>query len=138
MRRKHMRGINVEMVPQEGCLLAYFDNSLVFVPYTVKNGRAVFAGDAEYQDMEPRECHLFDGEREYRMIRREARNDKVEIVLSRHEEDLMDPDLIYEERVMVKEEYFLKGNLPEYLKIINRYMFTDNDTLVLKNYRISF
>lgn len=33
------------------------------------------------------ECHLFDKEREYRMIRREQRGDRVEVVLTRREEE---------------------------------------------------
>lgn len=49
-----------------------------------------------------------------------------------------DPDLLYEEEVLVKDEYSEKSGLPERLKVINRYMYTENDTLVLKNYRIAF
>ena len=46
----------------------------------------------------------------------------------------MDPDLLYEEDVLVKDEYSGKSGLPERLKVINRYMYTENDTIVLKNY----
>ena len=46
----------------------------------------------------------------------------------------MDPDLLYEEEVLVKNE---NAAGIDRLKIINRYMFTENDTLVLRNYRIA-
>lgn len=34
-----------------------------------------------------KECHLFDQNKEYRMIFREARQDRVEAVLTRQQED---------------------------------------------------
>ena len=84
------------------------------------------------------ECHLFDEEREYRMIRREQRGDRVEVVLTRAEEEGMDPDLLYEEEPLVREEYARRAGLPKRLRIINRYAYSRNDTLVLVNYRIAF
>ena len=132
-----MIGIHLDMVPVKGYLLAYFQDALVFEPYTVENGRLVFLECEVYQKMVPKECHLFDENTEYRMILREARGDRVEVILTRQEEETMDPDLLYEEEVLVKTEYSGKAGLPERLKIINRYMYTENDTLVLKNYRIA-
>lgn len=49
----------------------------------------------------------------------------------------MGPELLYEEEVLVRDEYAGKPGLPDRLKIVNRYMYTENDTLVLKNYRIA-
>ena len=81
-----------------------------------------------------KECHLFDQNKEYRMIFREARQDRVEAVLTRQQEEIMDPDLLYEEGVLLKND---KAAGIDSLKIINRYKFTENDTLVLRNYRIA-
>ena len=132
-----MIGIRLDMAPQKGYLLAYFRDALVFEPYAIENGRLVFPECEVYQEMAPKECHLFDENTEYRMILREARGDRVEIILSRQEEETMDPNLIYEEEVLVKNEYSGKAGIPKSLKVINRYMYTENDTLVLKNYRIA-
>ena len=133
-----MIGISLDMAPAKGYLLAYFRDALVFEPYAVENGRLVFPGCEFYQEAVPRECHLFDWDAEYRMILREARGDRVEVLLTRQEEKTMDPALLYEEEVLVRDEYSGKSGLPERLKIVNRYTYTENDTLVLKNYRISF
>lgn len=46
----------------------------------------------------------------------------------------MDPDLLYEEEVLVKND---EAAGIDSLRIVNRYMFTENDTLVLRNYRIA-
>ncbi len=132
-----MIGIRLDMAPQKGYLLAYFRDALVFEPYAIENGRLVFPECEVYQEMAPKECHLFDENTEYRMILREARGDRVEVILSRQEEETMDPNLIYEEEVLVKNEYSGKAGIPKSLKVINRYMYTENDTLVLKNYRIA-
>ena len=132
-----MIGICLDKAPAKGYLLAYFQDALVFAPYTVENGRLVFSECEAYEEMTPKECHLFDKNTEYRMILREARGDQVEVILTRQEEETMDPDLLYEEEMLVKDEYAGKAGLPERLKVINRYMYTENDTLVLKNYRIA-
>ena len=132
-----MIGIRLDMAPQKGYLLAYFRDALVFEPYAIENGRLVFPECEVYQEMAPKECHLFDENTEYRMIFREARDDRVEVILTRQEEETMDPNLIYEEEVLVKNEYSGKAGIPKSLKVINRYMYTENDTLVLKNYRIA-
>ena len=109
----------------------------MFEPYAVEDGRLVFPGCESCPEAAPTECHLFDGDTEYRMILREARGDRVEVVLTRQEEESMDPDLVYEEEVLVRDEYAGKPGLPERLKVVNRYTYTENDTLVLKNYRIA-
>ena len=132
-----MIGISMDKAPEKGYLLAYFRDALVFEPYTVENGRLVFPGYELYQEAVPKECHLFDRNTEYRMILREARRDRVEVILTRQEEESMDPELLYEEDVLVRGEYAGKRGLPERLRIVNRYTYTEHDTLVLKNYRIA-
>ena len=78
-----MLGITLDKAPAKGYLLAYFRNALVFEPYTVENSRLVFPGCESWQKTAPKECHLFDQNKEYRMIFREARQDRVETVLTR-------------------------------------------------------
>lgn len=134
IRRNYMLGSTLDMAPAKGYLLAYFKNALVFEPYTVQNDQMVFPGCENWHNASPKECHLFDQNKEYRMIFREARQDRVEAVLTRQQEEIMDPDLLYEEEVLLKND---KAAGIDSLKIINRYKFTENDTLVLRNYRIA-
>lgn len=132
-----MLGITIERVPRKGNLLAYFRDALVFEPYSVENGRLIFAGWEAWKDTAPVECHLFDGDREYRMVSREQWGDRVEMLLTRREEEAMDPDLLYEEEPLIREEYTGREGFPNRLKIVNRYSYSENDTLVLVNYRIA-
>ena len=43
----------------------------------------------------------------------------------------------FPEEVLVRPQYAERGDLPEKLTIINRYRYSENDTLTLENYRIS-
>ena len=133
-----MRGITLEMAPEKGFLLAYFRNAVVFEPYSIREGILLFEGCEAFRDEMPRECHLFDEDTEYRMILRQSRNDRIESVLRKEEEEGMDLDLLFEEDALVKTEYARDGVHPERLKIISRYRYTENDTLVLRNYRSSY
>ena len=133
-----MNRIRIEQLPGTGYMIAQTKSKLLFEPYTVKNGRLLFRG-REFLEKEPViECHFFSQDREYRLITREARGDFIARVLTAEEEQAMDPDLVYEQEMLVKEEYACRGDLPEKLLVMNRYVFTENDTLALKDYRISF
>lgn len=46
-------------------------------------------------------------------------------------------DLLFPEEVLVKKEYTDIPGIPEKLRVINRYHYSENDTLVLKDYRIA-
>ena len=48
----------------------------------------------------------------------------------------MDPDLLFEEKVLVKPQYTDTGRLPQKLTITNRFRYSECDTLTLDNYRI--
>lgn len=94
-------------------------------------------GERQQMKTDMRECHLFDADREYRMIWRESQGDSIELVLSREDEKQMDPDLLYTQRVLVQEQFSKEKDLPDHLVIVNRYEYSENDALMLKNYRIS-
>lgn len=122
------------MIPPRGYVLAYFQEKLVFEPYEIKEDTISFESCELLSKETPRECHFFDQDREYRLIRRDFQKDFIEKVYTREEEKDMDPDLVFVEDVMVKREY----PALKMLRIINRYRYSDNDILILKNYRISF
>ena len=97
----------------------------------------MFCGREALKDRTPGEYHLFDADTEYRMIRRESSGDSIELMLTRDEEKLMDPNLLYTQKVLVQEQFSKEKDMPERLVVVNRYAYSENDTLVLKNYRIS-
>ena len=133
-----MQGMNLEMAPRKGFVLACFRGAVVFEPYRIRDGILSFEGCEAFQEETPRECHFFDENTEYRMVFRESRNDRIELVLTKEEEAGMDPDLLFEEDVLVQKEYAREGIHPKRLRIISRYRYTENDSLALKNYRISY
>jgi len=130
-----MNQISIEQLPDSGYLIAHLESSLIFEPYTVKDGKLFFHGSELIEKEKIKECHYRD--REYSLIFRESRGDFIERVLTAEEEQKMNPDLIYEQEMMIKKEYACREDLPEKLLIINRYYFTENDTLALRDYRIS-
>ncbi len=127
----------IQKAPARGVMLAYGRDGLVFRPYEIREGTLYAAGRGEMTETAFRECHLFDENTEWRFVRRAGGLEPVRLVLTRDEETRMDPDLIYEEEVLVKPEYAAEEGLPETLRIINRYRFADSDTLTLDNYRIA-
>ena len=129
--------ISFEKLPPKGIMLLYFKKQLVFEPYEVKNGKLIYDGAEHLSEKIPIECHFFDKNTEYRLIRRESRGDVIEIVLTAEEEAHIDSDLLYVEETLIKDEYKKNDDLPEKLTIISRYRYSDNDTLELKNYRIA-
>lgn len=119
-------------------VIAHFEERLVFSPYEIKDGK-LETKDIELFEREiPSLCHFFDNEKEFRLIRRESRGDVIERLFTRDEEEKMDRDLLYAEDVLVNKEYAdMEGN-PEKLRVINRYRYSENDTLVLKDYRLAY
>ena len=122
--------------PAKGYILACYSDALVFEAYTLKDGAPIFEGCEAFRDEIPRECHLFDDEREYRRVYRESAGDWIEGLFTRAEERGMDPDLLFEEEVLVKPQYANTGRLPRKLTIMNRFRYSECDTLTLDNYRI--
>ena len=104
-----MDRIRIELLPPAGYVIAELKSKLLFEPYAVENGKLRFRG-SECLETEPMiECHFFSRDREYRLIARESRGDLIERVLSAEEERAMDPDLLYEQEMLVKEEYARRG-----------------------------
>ena len=132
-----MDQIRIDQLPEAGYVIAQLRSALLFEAYTVKDGKLLFQG-SECLEKEPvKECHFFNRDREYRLVARGSRGDFIERVLTAEEEQAMDPDLLYEQEMLVNKEYTCRGDLPEKLLVMNRYRFTENDTLALKDYRIS-
>ena len=133
-----MNLIRIDRLPPKGFVIAVLRSKIIFEPYETDGGKLTFPGSECLENELPSECHFFDQEKEYRLVRREARNDVIERVLTLEEEKLMDPDLIYLQEMMVDAPYASRADLPDKLLVINRYEYSENDTLVLKDCRISW
>lgn len=124
--------------PGKGFVIACLTEKLIFTSYEIRDD-VFYAKDWDSPDFtRAEECHFFDEEKEYRIIYRSARKDRIETILTAKEEEVMEPDLIYTEEVLVKPTYAEKEGLPSKLKIINRYRYSEHDTIVLEDYRISY
>ena len=127
----------LENAPASGFVIACLRDQLIFAPYKICNDVFTAEGWDCPDFTEAEECHFFDDSREYRRIYRSARRDVIETVLTAQEEQSMDPDLIFIEEVLVKPQYAETGRLPTTLTIVNRYRYSEHDTIVLEDYRIS-
>ena len=132
-----MWNMNLELAPRRGLILAYLPGELVFAPYEIADGRLSFEGCAEVADATPVECHLFDADAEYRMVWRASRGDAVEVVLTRAEEEAMDAGLVFAEEPLVRDEWASRAGIPDRIRVVSRYAYTENDTLALRSYRMS-
>ena len=132
-----MQGIAIDKLPQKGLVMAYFKEKLLFSPYEVTGGELKLSDRELFEKEEPYECHFFDDKTEYRLIKRSARKDVIERTLTREEEADMPPELLFSEDVLVKPEYTGMPGIPEKLRVVNRYRYSENDTLVLKDYRMA-
>ena len=130
-----MMKISLEKLPPKVLMLLYCKNGTVFAPYEVKDGQLI--SNAKLPDETAQECHFFDADSEYRLITRESDGAHIEVVYSADEELKMDPDLIYKECPLIKEEYSRNEGIPKKILIVSRYDYTEDDILELRNYRLS-
>ena len=127
----------LENAPAAGFVIASLKNQHIFAPYEIRNGVLMVEGWDRPDFTEAEECHFFDHSREYRRIYRSARQDMIESILTAQEEEAMDPDLIFTEEVLVKPQYTESSCIPAALTIVNRYRYSEYDTIVLEDYRIA-
>ena len=128
---------SIHLLPAQGFLLAYFPFALLFTPYEIREGQVYYPQAQRFAQETPSECHFFDKDTDVHIVRRQSRGDLCIVRLTAQEEQQMDPDLLYTEDVLVREEYSRQKGYPQKLRIINRYQYSENDMLVLKNARIS-
>ena len=133
-----MNRLPIEGIPQEGYCILSFRDALLFERYEYRDGKLCFPGSDRLERELPYDCRFFDREKDCHLVFRESRGDICKTVLTEEEEKAMDPDLVYAEEVLVREEFAGREGLPKKLLIVNRYRYTEYDTLTLKNYRISY
>ena len=125
-------------IPAEGYLIAVFKNRILFERCRKETDGLCFPGEEEIRTEELLRLHCFDRDTEYRLLVTDDGDRLVELVLNAEQEKAMEPDLLFEDEMLVRPEYRPEQIGIQKLKVVNRYRYTDFDTMTPDNYRISF
>ncbi len=123
------------MAPKRGYILAVFEDSVIFERYQKTDDGISFRGCEEKTASPLTRMHLFDETTEYRLMTASG-NRIIEHIVNESEEQNLEPDLVYEDKMLIAER-FTEGHDIDSLRIINRYRYTWFDTLTLDDYRIA-
>ena len=123
------------LAPERGYILAVFGDSVIFERYHKTDGGITFRGCEEKATSALTRLHLFDETTEYRLMTTSGRG-VIEHVVNESEERDIEPDLIYEDKMLLASR-FAEGHDIDSLRIINRYRYTWFNTLTLDDYRIA-
>jgi len=124
-------------IPAEGYLIAVFKDRILFERYRKEADGLSFPGAEEIRAEGLLRLHCFDRDTEYRLLVTDDGDRLVEVVMDAEEEKAMEPDLLFEDEMLVRPEYRTDRIGIEKLKVVNRYRYTDFDTMTPDNYRIS-
>ena len=124
-------------IPAEGYLIAVFKDRILFERYRKKADGLAFPGAEALGGDALLRLHCFDRDTEYRLLVTDDGDRLVEVVFDAEEEKAMEPDLLFEDEMLVRPEYRTDRIGIEKLKVVNRYRYTDFDTMTPDNYRIS-
>ena len=125
-------------IPAEGYLIAVFKDRILFERYRKEAEGLCFPGAEESRAERLLRLHCFDRDTEYRLLVTDDGDRLVELVLDAGQEKAMEPDLLFEDEMLVRPEYRPEEIGIRKLKVVNRYRYTDFDTMTPDNYRISF
>ena len=126
-----------DCAPGEGYLIAVFPDRVLVERYRKEEGGLSFPGSDALQGKELLRLHCFDMNTEYRLLVTDDGDRVIEVVLDAEEEKAMEPDLLFEDEMLLRPEYCTDRVGIRKLKIVNRYRYTEFDTMTLDNYRIS-
>ena len=124
-------------IPAEGIMIAVFDDRTLVERYGKEAEGLSFPGTEQVGKKDLLRLHCFDPETEYRLIVTDDGERLIEVIMSAEEEKGMEPDLLFEDEMLLREEYCTERVGIRKLKVINRYRYTQYDTMTLDNYRIS-
>ena len=136
VRELNIQAPDWSKVPAAGWILAVTEmGDILFEQYTLKNGVPNFPHSERLDGRLLRRCHCFDNEREYRYLCVGDSQRVIETVCDAEQEAAMDPDLLFEDN-MVLAEQFSPGEGLWKLRVMNRYRFTEGNTLTLDDFRL--
>ena len=125
-------------IPLDGIIIAVFENHIVVERYRKDAEGLSFPGGELLRNEAILRLHCFDRETEYRLLVTDDGDRLIEVVLDAEEEKKMEPDLLFEDEMLLREEYCTERAGIRKLKVINRYRYTQFETMTLDNYRICF
>lgn len=131
------RGPDFAKAPARGWLFAETEHGPILERYSIVDGELHFPGAARLEAAPVLRLHCFDEQAEYRYLRVNEEGDAVEGLFTAEQETAMDPDLIYEDKMVLAEAYAPKDGGIWTLSVINRYRWTEYNTLGLENYRLA-
>ena len=123
--------------PAHGWIFAETKRGPILERYAIVDGEPDFPGAERLKDAPVLRLHCFDEQTEYRYLRVNESGAVVEGLFTAEQEAAMDPDLVYADRLVLAEAYAPKDGGIWVLSVINRYRWTDSNTLDLENYRLA-
>lgn len=134
-----LRMIEKEKAPVSGMMYALYKNKMVYSPYCMSrddsdgNEKRIIL--IEQPDLAENllELHLFDADREYRMVLRRGMNTVSKIIDDRCIK-IKEGDFKYEEQIQTLDRD-QAGN-PGLVKIVNYVTYDEDDLLYIENYRL--
>ena len=135
--RSNGRTPDFTKAPRRGWLFAETERGPVLERYVIVDGEPDFPGSERLKGVPVLRLHCFDGQTEYRFLRVDEDGDAVEGLFTAGQEAAMDPDLVYADKMVLKEAYAPKDGGVWTLDVVNRYRWTENDSLELENYRMA-
>ncbi len=124
-------------IPAEGIMIAVFAGRILVERYRKEADTLSFPGAEQLQHEYLLRLHCFDQDTEYRLLVTDDGDRPVEVILNAEEEKEMEPDLLFEDEMLLRGEYCTDSLGIRRLRIVNRYRYTKFDTMTLDNYRIS-
>lgn len=135
--RSNGRTPDFTKAPRRGWLFAETERGPVLERYVIVDGEPDFPGSERLKGVPVLRLHCFDEQTEYRFLRVDEDGDAVEGLFTAGQEAAMDPDLVYADKMVLKEAYAPKDGGVWTLDVVNRYRWTENDSLELENYRMA-
>lgn len=125
-------------IPDEGMMIAVLEGRILVERYRKEVDGLSFPDAERLQKTALVRLHCFDRNTEYRLLVTDDGDRLVEVVLDAEEEKTMEPDLLFVDEMLLRPEYRSDHVGIQKLKVMNRYRYTDFDTMTLDNYRISW
>lgn len=121
-------------IPANGYCMAVCYDGVFFGKYKI-DGDNIITDALPATVSQFKELRLFNKESEYRL--RYVSGNKYENIFDSDEEKNVDKDLIYIDEMLLKDIYKNTSGL-EKIIVVNRYKYTDYNTITLDNYRITY
>lgn len=119
--------VSIEGAPQKGTVYATFIDKVVFRKY-----RSLKEIEELVKEDRMLELHLFDNEKEYRVLKTRKRGIQTYVI-----SDACIHDDIYEEEIYVSADNVDKQtNLSEKICVVNYIQYDQNDMIHIVNYRL--